>query len=556
MAKHNSQELFSALWSAADVMRSTMSPDVYKDYLLGLIFYKSLSDKTLYKVVDLLEDRKPQSLEEAQTIYENSMNDEENWPTLLEELENDFGCVILPKYTFTNFYNQISNGNFHLVTLKEAFREVEHPCKRTNNKATELPQTSQDGTTSAAQNNDNVYDGLFDDFDIDSKNLGREIQDRNIMIADLIKALTCINFNEYEEDALGDAYEYLISQFASESGKKAGEFYTPQAVSKLIARLVTNGREKKNGFSVYDACCGSGSLLLQIKQYMYKGTSINDDFSRNVQFFGQEKINQTYNLCRMNMMLHKITASRQHINLGDTLQNDWPTEQPTNFDAVVMNPPYSQKWNPAESLITDSRFAHYGKLAPKSAADYAFLLHGFYHLKTDGMMGIVLPHGVLFRGAAEGVIRKHLLEDGSIYAVIGLPSNLFYNTSIPTTIVVLRKDNAQRDVLFIDASKDFKKNKTRNELTDEHIEKIFQAFIARKDIEKYAHLASFDEIKENDYNLNIPRYVDTFEEEEEIVLDDCFKELAEIDQEELKLNAELNSYFKELGLNFTLSQGG
>ena len=171
------------------------------------------------------------------------------------------------------------------------------------------------------------------------------------------------------------------------------------------------------------------------------------------------------------------------------------------------------------------------------------------------MMGIVLPHGVLFRGAAEGVIRKHLLEDGSIYAVIGLPSNLFYNTSIPTTIVVLRKDNAQRDVLFIDASKDFKKNKTRNELTDEHIEKIFQAFIARKDIEKYAHLASFEEIKENDYNLNIPRYVDTFEEEEEIVLDDCFKELAEIDQEELKLNAELNSYFKELGLNFTLSQG-
>lgn len=252
------------------------------------------------------------------------------------------------------------------------------------------------------------------------------------------------------------------------------------------------------------------------------------------------------------MMLHNVSSGYQHLNNGNTLSLDWPVDEPTNFDACTMNPPYSLKWDAQPSLITDVRFSRYERLAPKSAADYAFLLHGFYHLKTDGVMGIVLPHGVLFRGSAEGTIRQHLLEDGSIYAVIGLPANLFFNTSIPTCVIILKKNNPSRDVLFIDASKDFVKEKTRNILTDESIEKILSAYRDRKDIDKYAHLATFEEIKENDFNLNIPRYVDTFEEEEPISIDETFKDFEDICKEEHELSQSLNNYFKELGLAFRL----
>ena len=519
-------ELGNALWAAADVMRQKMSADAYKDYLLGLTFYKSLSDKYLIKVADLLENNTNMSLEDAQKLYESS-KDTDDYEDLCEELKNDFGCIITPDHTFTAFYNQINSGTFLLENLSQAFRDIE-------------------------QSQDAHYEGLFDDFDIASKDLGKNPMECNNMISSVIKALENINFSEYEDDALGDAYEYLIGKFASESGKKAGEFYTPQAVSKLIAKIVTSGREKKQGFSIYDPCCGSGSLLLQVRNCMYKQG--NEDYSRHVHYFGQDINKQTFNLARMNMMLHRVPASYQHLNNGDTLATDWPVDEPTNFDACTMNPPYSLRWDALSSLITDTRFSRYERLAPKSAADYAFLLHGFYHLKTDGVMGIVLPHGVLFRGAAEGTIRQHLIEDGSIYAVIGLPANLFFNTSIPTCVIILKKDNPTRDILFIDASKDFVKEKARNYLPDEAIEKILKTYNDRQDVEKYAHLASFDEIKENDFNLNIPRYVDTFEEEEPIDLDATFKELSDLSKEEAELNATLNSYFKELGLNIDLGE--
>lgn len=368
----NARELFSALWNAADEMRAKMSADVYKDYLLGLVFYKSLSDKYLSSVADLLENRSDMPIEEAQKLYEQAEKDgKEDWTDLCEELKNTYGCFIKPQYTFTAFYNQINSSEFLLENLKQAFREIE----------------KSQGST---------YDGLFDDFDIQSRDLGKNPMECNMLISAVIKALAGINFAEYGDDALGDAYEYLIAQFASESGKKAGEFYTPQAVSKIIAKIVTLGREKKQDFSIYDPCCGSGSLLLQVKNCMYKEG--NKDYSKFVQYFGQEINNQTYNLARMNMMLHKVPPEYQHLNNGDTLATDWPVDEPTNFDACAMNPPYSLKWNPIESLMTDNRFQHYERLAPKSTADYAFLLHGFYHLKTDGVMGIVLPHGVLFRG--------------------------------------------------------------------------------------------------------------------------------------------------------------
>ena len=497
------KELFTALWDAADNMRQKMSADAYKDYLLGLVFYKSLSDKYLLAASDLMELGRDISIADAQKNYEQAES-QELYSALCDELKTTFGCVIKPKYTFQAFFNQINASDFHLENLSQAFREIE---------------TSQGDT----------YAGLFDDFDVNSKDLGKTPIECNLMISAVIKSLANIRFADYGEDALGDAYEYLIAQFASESGKKAGEFYTPQAVSKLISKIVTHGRENKEGFTIYDPCCGSGSLLLQVKN------CINEKYAHLVHFFGQEVNNQTFNLARMNMMLHKVPGKFQHINYGDTLADDWPTDEPTNFDACVMNPPYSLKWKAPNSLLTDVRYARYEKLAPKSAADYAFLLHG-----------------VLFRGNAEGGIRKHLVDDGSIYAVIGLPANLFFNTGIPTCIVILKKNNTARNILFIDASKDFVKEKARNYLSDENINKIFEAVINRTDVDKYAHLASYEEIVENDYNLNIPRYVDTTEEESPIDLNAEFKLRSELNKEEQTVSSELNAYFKELGLDFDL----
>ena len=521
----NARDLNAALWAAADEMRRVMSADVYKDYLLGLIFYKALTDKVLVNAYELLEDEKPASLEAAQARYEQSYKDEDEWPDLKDELKASFGCTILPQFTFQAFYNAVNARTFMLDHLQQAFQNIE-------------------AATGGA------YEGLFDDFDIASKDLGKTPDKRNEMISSVITRLAQIDLSEYPADALGDAYEYLIAQFAAESGKKAGEFYTPQSVATLIARIVTEGQAKKYGFTVYDPTCGSGSLLLQIRNFIENDTEKGVDNKGSVQFFGQELKNQTYNLARMNMMLHQVPGVHQHLRNGDTLDVDWPTDEPTNFDAVVMNPPYSQKYDAREGFLTDPRFAPYKRLAPASKADFAFLLHGFYHLKNTGTMGIVLPHGVLFRGAAEGVIREELLKKGSIYAVIGLPAGIFYSVGIPTCVMVLKKNSTNRDVLFIDASKEFRKERAQNFLDPEHIEKIFKAFCERKDVEKFAHLATFEEIQKNDFNLNIPRYVDTSEEEEQIDVQETFRELAKIDAEEKVVDEKLAGFFKELGISF------
>lgn len=517
------RDLNAALWAAADEMRLVMSADVYKDYLLGLVFYKALSDKILVEAYELLNDEKPESLEAAQKAYEEAGEDSEVWSDLQAELEDRFGCAIRPRMTFSAFYQQINERTFMLDDLSQAFRDVE-----------------------AAGGG--VYAGLFDDFDIQSKDLGKTPDKRNSMISAVISKLASIDFSLYPEDALGDAYEYLISQFASESGKKAGEFYTPHAVSTLIARIVTHGQDMKYGFSVYDPACGSGSLLLQIRNFIKNDEENGVDNKHAVQFFGQELKNQTYNLARMNMMLHRVPGSLQHLRNGDTLDADWPTDEPTNFDAVVMNPPYSQKYSAAEGLLTDPRFAPYKKLPPASKADFAFLLHGFYHLKDTGTMGIVLPHGVLFRGGSEGTIREELLKKGNIYAVIGLPAGIFFSTPIPTCVVVLKKNNPDRSVLFIDGSKEFRKERAKNFLDPEHIEKLFTTYVERKDVEKYAHLASFEEIEKNGFNLNIPRYVDSSEEEGEIDLQATLAELAKLKSEEKIIDAKLKVFFDELGV--------
>lgn len=523
MSTFTARDLNAALWSAADEMRKIMSADVYKDYLLGLVFYKALSDKMLVEAYDLLNDEKPESLDAAQIAYTEALTDG-SWEDLSLELNNRFGCVIHPRRTFTAFYNQINARTFMLSELRQAFRDIE---------------AASGGT----------YEGLFEDFDIDSKDLGKTPDKRNEMISSVIKALAHIDFNDYPEDALGDAYEYLIAQFASESGKKAGEFYTPQSVSQIIARIVTAGQNEKYGFTVYDPAMGSGSLLLQIRHQIRNDGAKGIDNKGAIHFFGQELKNQTYNLARMNMMLHRVPGANQHLRNGDTLDADWPTDEPTNFDAVVMNPPYSQKYDARESLLTDPRFATYKKLPPASKADFAFLLHGFYHLKDTGTMGIVLPHGVLFRGGAEGTIRETLLRNGNIYAVIGLPSGIFFSTGIPTCVVILKKNNTDRSVFFVDASKEFRKEGPRNYLDPEHIEKIVEAVLKREDVEKFAHLATFDEIKGNNFNLNIPRYVDNSEEEEEIDIPAVFLEITKLEMLEKEVNLKLEEFFKDLGIN-------
>ena len=339
-----------------------------------------------------------------------------------------------------------------------------------------------------------------------------------------------------DAEILGNAYEYLIGQFASETGKKAGEFYTPQAVSKILTKIA--GQENKKGLSVYDPCMGSGSLLLNAKKYATEPGYIK--------YYGQELNTSTYNLARMNMFLHGITPENQVLRNGDTLDGDWPTGEETDFNMVLMNPPYSAKWSATVGFLQDERFSDYGVLAPKSKADYAFLLHGLYHLKSNGTMAIVLPHGVLFRGAAEGKIREKLLRAGNIYAVIGLPANLFYNTSIPTCIIVLKKHRDGRDVLFIDASKKFDKGKKQNAMTDEHIDAVMELYSKRETVEKESYLASFEDIEKNDFNLNIPRYVDNFEKEEEVDINALLTQMDQTDKELEQAQGDFLLLMKEL----------
>lgn len=493
----NTKDLKTALWNSANVMRGTMSAGDYKSYLLGLIFYKYLSDKMLYSLVDLL-DEEANTLDEALEIYRNNYEDESMRDELVSELKHQISYVLKPDLTFTALIHKIDDKTFQLEELLQAFKDIEQ--------------------------SDEIFKNLFEDLDIYSTKLGSTPPKRNNMLSNVMKELSNINIALHKGDMLGDAYEYLIGEFASDTGKKAGEFYTPQPVAKLMTQIVFSGKEDVSGFTIFDAAMGSGSLMLNAKKYSNEASTVT--------YFGQELNTSTYNLARMNMILHGVPVENQNLHNGDTLDKDWPVDEPTNFDAVVMNPPYSANWSADKGFMTDPRFSMYGVLPPRSKADYAFLLHGFYHLKNTGVMAIVLPHGILFRGNAEGKIRQKLLEDGAIDTVIGMPAGIFYNTGIPTTIIILKKkEREKRDVLFIDASKEFIKGKAQNSMNDEHLEKIIDAYIKRETIDKFSYLASFEEIKENDFNLNIPRYVDVYEEEEPINLGDVTAEIAKISKE-------------------------
>ena len=506
-------ELHTQLWSMANDWRGTMDASEFKNYILGLIFYRYLSDKLLGFVND--------ELEEDGITYEEAWNDEDFKDDIIELLvdnEGGLGYIIEPNNLWSTLINKIDIKQFDISMLAKAINDL------------------TESTLGLGSQRD--FENLFDDMDLNASKLGKTEVDRSALISKVMLKINDINFHyeDAEIDVLGDAYEYLIGQFAASAGKKAGEFYTPQQVSKLLAKLVTIGKKKLR--NVYDPTCGSGSLLLRVAKE-----------AEVVSFYGQEKVSTTYNLARMNMLLHGVRFNHFDIENNDTLEHPNEKHMELTFEAVVANPPYSAKWSADSKFLDDERFSGYGKLAPKSKADYAFIQHMLYLLDDSGTMAVVLPHGVLFRGAAEGVIRKYLIEEKNwLDAVIGLPANLFFGTSIPTCVLVFKKCKTHDDIFFIDASKEFESGKNQNRLTDDNIEKIMNTYIERKDVDKYAHCATLEEIKENDFNLNIPRYVDTFEEEEEIDIHAVMKEIKELEAKRNELDKEIAVYLKELGL--------
>lgn len=547
--QNDARELTSQLWAMANDLRAKMDASEYRDYILGFIFYRYLSKRQERNLassapLDFTDSEISSNPQDVNNAYARQVAQDgiEDWR---EELASEQGYAIDPEYTWMTIVNKVHD---------QTIRPEDYPNMFAQFKANALLNT----------NATEDFKDVFDNINLSDSSLGNSVAARAKALSQLVERIDSIDFHDDSgHDILGDVYEYLIAEFAGASGKKAGEFYTPHEVSRVLAKLVTyvspdSSEEAKEviehasrPFMVYDPTMGSGSLLLTV-QHELKSETDNPDTAR-VHFFGQEINRTTYNLARMNLMMHDVKYQYMDLRCADTLESDWPNgmdengiDHPEFFDAVVANPPYSLKWDNAESKLKDPRFKDYGKLAPKSKADYAFVEHGIYHLKPSGRMAIVLPHGVLFRGAAEGTIRKAIIDKNYLDAVIGLPPNLFYSTGIPTVILVFRKDRKTNDVLFIDASKHFEKDKKQNRLREEDIDLILETYKNRQDVDKLAHVATLDEIKDNDYNLNIPRYVDTFEEEEPIDLDDVNRQLAEVDEEIARLEKELEAMLAEL----------
>jgi type I restriction enzyme M protein len=535
MTENNQKQLGKILWNIADQLRGAMNADDFRDYMLAFLFLRYLSDN--YEQAARKElgrdypdpnavgngGRTPLSV-----WYDDNPGD---IAAFEKQMRRKAHYVIKPKHLWANIAHMARTQDKELLnTLQEGFKYIEN------------------------ESFESTFSGLFSEINLGSEKLGKTYQTRNdklcVIIQKIAEGLAAFST---DSDTLGDAYEYLIGQFAAGSGKKAGEFYTPQRISDILSAIVTlDGQNPEAGprkklASVLDFACGSGSLLLNVrKRVVNAGGSVG-------MIYGQEKNITTYNLCRMNMLLHGVKDSEFEIYHGDSLTNDWdmlreqnPARKPT-FDAVVANPPFSYRWEPNEALGEDMRFKNYG-LAPKSAADFAFLLHGFHYLTDEGVMAIILPHGVLFRGGKEAAIRRKLLDDGHIDTVIGLPANLFYSTGIPVCILVLKKCKKPDDVLFINAAEHFEKGKRQNYLNPEHITKIVDTYQHRKEEELYSRRVEMEEIKENDYNLNISRYVSTARPEPQIDLAATHKQLVEIEREIRESTAKHNEFLKELGL--------
>jgi len=507
----DNKQLEQQLWNIANTLRGKMDADEFRDYILGFIFYKYLSEKMRLLADKLLSEDNIKYID----INENTSDGKELLDAIRDDAIDSLGYFLKPSELFSSIVKRTDSIIEELETILNNIEQ------------------STMGSESADD-----FGNLFEDLDLTSSKLGKTVDDRNTLISKVIGHLDKIDFEteDLESDILGDAYEYLIAQFASGAGKKAGEFYTPQEVSKILAKIVTTDKQKLK--SVYDPTCGSGSLLLRVAKEV-------DEVS---QFFGQELNRTTYNLARMNMIMHDVHYKKFDIKQEDTLER--PQHLDKRFEAIVANPPFSTKWSSNNLFMTDERFSQYGKLAPGSKADYAFVTHMIHHLDDNGTLALVLPHGALFRGGAEGHIREYLIrEKNYLDAVIGLPSNIFYGTSIPTCIMVFKKNRNNKDVLFIDASEHYDKVKTQNVLRKEHIEKIVSTYRNRTVEDKFSYVASNDELIENEYNLNIPRYVDTFEEEEQIDLEAVSYQLGSLDGEIHQTDKMIEGFCEELGIN-------
>ncbi|MEK3806111.1 type I restriction-modification system subunit M [Bacillus sp. FSL H8-0547] len=486
-----SEEIKRRLWDGANELRGSMDASRYKDYMLGLMFYKFLSDKTLetFKVTSGLE-----KFTQSELVEEYTKAQAEYGEQLNKMIQNVLGYYVSPEYLYQTWIKDINSGDFEVQKVTDSLNNFER--------------------TIAVSGDTNDFKGLFSSstLDLTDTALGSNLNERSKNIKALILLFADLNMVALQKgDVLGDAYEYLIGQFAMESGKKAGEFYTPRQVSEVMAQIVAKTSDIK---SIYDPTVGSGSLLLTVKKHL------DEDVQKNLCYYGQEKNTATYNLTRMNLLLHGVRPEKMTIKNGDTLTQDWPEdpERPNEgvqFDAVVMNPPYSAKnWNKAGLKVSDPRFEVAGALPPDSKGDFAFLLHGLFHLGQNGTMAIVLPHGVLFRGSAEGEIRERLLEKNYIDTIIGLPSNLFTNTGIPVAIIILKKNRETGEpVLVIDASRGFTKVGKQNVLLEKDIAKIVDTFVERREEKGYSQLVKREDILKNQYNMNIPRYIEAIDEE-------------------------------------------
>lgn len=519
MSEDQKQLLKKKLRDIADELRGKMHADEFRDYILGFIFYKYLSEKIYLYANTLLKTRNIT----YDTVDEQTAEGKQIVDAIREAALNSLWYFLKPSELFHTLAHKGNNtdtksDNFILEDLKKILNNIEQ---------------STMGTAS-----EDDFDHLFSELDLTSQKLGRSEKEKNALISKVLAHLDKIDFQleNSKIDVLGDAYEYLIGQFASGAGKKAGEFYTPQEVSQVLAQIVTTSKKRLK--SVYDPTCGSGSLLLRVGKYV-------DEVGK---YYGQEMNNTTYNLARMNMILHGIHYTKFDIKQEDILEH--PQHRDIQFEAIVANPPFSAKWSASSLHLSDERFSQYGRLAPSSKADYAFITHMIHHLADNGTMAVVMPHGVLFRGAAEWEIRKYLIKEKNyLDAVIGLPANIFYGTSIPTCILIFKKCRTHPDdILFIDASQWFEKVKNQNKLRDEHIDKIISTYRDRTTQDKYSYIASLSEIADNDYNLNIPRYVDTFEEEKLIDLDAVVQSIQDITMKMKETDAVIAEFCKELGI--------
>ncbi len=534
MTEQDQKQLGRTLWSIADQLRGAMDADDFRDYMLAFLFLRYLSDNYEQAAKKELGADYP----DPDAVGNGGRS------ALLVWYEQNPGDV-------SAFEMQMRLKAHYVIHPDHLWASIAHMARTQDG---DLLKTLQDGFDYIENESfESTFSGLFSEINLGSDKLGKSYPDRNAKLCTIVTEIAegLAEFST-DSDTLGDAYEYLIGQFAAGSGKKAGEFYTPQRVSDILSGIVAlDSQEPKMDArtsldTVMDFACGSGSLLLNVRKRMGP-----HGIGR---IFGQEKNITTYNLARMNMLLHGVKDSEFEIHHGDTLTNDWDMLREPNpakkrcFDAVVANPPFSYRWNPNEALGEDMRFKSYG-LAPKSAADFAFLLHGFHYLKDEGAMAIVLPHGVLFRGGAEAKIREKLLRDGHIDTVIGLPAKLFYSTGIPVCILVLKKCKKPDDVLFINAAEHFEKGKRQNHLSDEHIERIVNTYRERPEsIERYARRVAMAEIEANDFNLNISRYVSTAEPEVEIDLAATHGELLEIEKQIRESAEKHNAFLKELRL--------